>query len=136
MKKMFISFMAMVALLVTWSCGGANDTPTAVVEKAVQCMQDKDYEGYVNLIAIEEKEGESIEDQKKALASMIEGKAISTIEKQGGIASYEVLEETVAEDGNTAKVKVNITYGDGTKKEDTIKALKDKDGKWMLDPKK
>ena len=33
----------MAALFIMTSCGGGGNTPKAVAEKAVKCLQDKDY---------------------------------------------------------------------------------------------
>ena len=49
MKKLFFSMFVAVVTLTLWSCGNAN-TPSAVAEKAVKCIQKADYEGYVDLM--------------------------------------------------------------------------------------
>lgn len=138
MRKNIFGFivLAMMALL-TWSCGGGDTaTPTAVAEKAIECIQAGDYEGYVDLIAVKEADGKSIEEQKQQLTDLLKGKAASTIDKAGGIKSYEILSEEIAEDGNSAKVKAKLVYGDDSTKEQKFKILKTEDGEWKLDPKK
>ena len=136
MKKIF-GFIAIVAMMfVAWSCGGAADSPSAVAEKAIQCLQDRDYDGYAKLIYLEEKDNQSIEDQQKAIVALIADKMDKEMDKKQGISSYEVLGEEIAEDGNKAKVNLKITYGDGSTDDQRLKCLKTEDGKWMIDANK
>lgn len=133
MKKI-IGFIAMAAFMLAMaSCSGGN-TPTSVAEKAVKCIQDKDYEGYVDLIDTDGKEGQEVEEQKKAMADMLRSKAATTIDKKGGIKSYEMLSETIAEDGKTASVEMKVVYGDGEEKQEEMKLRLGDDGQWRLDP--
>ena len=133
MKKS-IGFIATAAfVLALASCSGGN-TPTNVAEKAVKCIQDKDYEGYVDLMDTNGKEGQDIEEQKKAMADMLRSKAATTLDKKGGIKSYEMLAETIAEDGKTATVEMKIVYGDGEEKQEEMKLRLGDDGQWRLDP--
>ena len=48
---------------------------------------------------------------------MANEKVAKEIESKGGIKSYEVIEETIAEDGKTAVVKMKIIYGDDSTKD-------------------
>lgn len=133
MRKTILGFIAVVAMmLITWSCGTAN-TPTSVAEKALEYIQDKNYEGYVDLIQIEEKEGQNIEEQKAQLTALISEKLGKTFDKKQGIKSWEIVSEELSEDGNKATVKVNITFGDDSTEEQKLKTIKDTDGNWKLD---
>lgn len=133
MKKMLYVFVAVVAMVTMWSCSGANSNPTSVAEAAIKCVKNKDYESYVDLIYIKERKGTSVEKQKQELHALLAEKGDKTIDKKQGIQSWEILGEEIAEDGNTAKVKVKIIYGDGTSDNQTIKTCKTEDGSWMLD---
>lgn len=133
MRKTILGFIAVVPMmLITWSCGTAN-TPTSVAEKALEYIQDKNYEGYVDLIQIEEKEGQNIEEQKAQLTALISEKLGKTFDKKQGIKSWEIVSEELSEDGNKATVKVNITFGDDSTEEQKLKTIKDADGNWKLD---
>lgn len=128
--KMFLS-IAMMAVLTLSSCNGNSPTDTA--EKAAKCMQDGNYDGLADLVYIEEKEGEDIESQRKMISGLIGSLSSKTIDKKQGIRSYEVTGEEISEDGETATVRMDITYGDGSEKKDDVTSLrKDKDGKWKL----
>lgn len=132
MKKI-IGFIAMAAIaLVMAACGGDN-SPKGVAEQAVKCIQDKDYEGYVDLMRITEKEGQDVAETKQGIADLLRSKAESTLDKKGGIKSYEILSETVADDGNSAVVQIKVTYGNGEEKTDDMKMVKSDGGKWLID---
>lgn len=136
MKKILSVTVLVMALAMLVACGGGN-TPSSVVEKSMKCLQDKDYEGYVDLLYIDVKEGEDPEVQRNAVASMIASKADQTLAKKQGIKSYEILSEEVtpAEENKpeTAVVKVKIEYGDSSTKEETVKLKKDNAGDWKID---
>ncbi len=131
MKKLFGAIMMLACVLCFASCGGA-DTPTAVAEKSIQCLQDQDYKGYVDLLNVEAEEGEDLAANKENAVALIQGKAAQFIEKRGGIKSYEVLSEEIAEDGNSAKVKMKVVYGDDKEDEQTVKLVK-VDDEWKVD---
>lgn len=131
--------MRMTAMLVVtlalFACGGSN-TPKDVAEKAVKCMQKGDYEGYVDLMYLNEKEGEDAEkqkEQKEQFVALVKEKGSKSIEERGGIKSYEVVSEEIDEDGEKAVVKMKVVYGDGERNE-TFKLRKDDDGNWKIDP--
>lgn len=136
MKKILSVTVLVMALAMLVACGGGS-SPSSVVEKSMKCLQDKDYEGYVDLLYIDVKEGEDPEVQRNAVASMIASKADQTLAKKQGIKSYEILSEEVtpAEENKpeTAVVKVKIEYGDASTKEETVKLKKDNAGDWKID---
>ena len=139
MKKTFVSLFAILAMtLFMWSCGGGagSNTPTKVVEKSIKYIQDKDYKSYVELMDLEEKEGKDIEKEKEQFVALIGAKADQALEKKQGIASYEIISEEISEDGNSAVVVANITYGDGSSKEDKMKLVKTENGEWKISMKK
>ena len=132
MKKLSSIIIVLVAMVLLTGC--SKNTPTAVAEKSMQCIIDKDFEAYTDLLYIEPKEGEDIENQKKMIAAMLLGKYDSTVKKKGAIKSYEVTGEEISEDGETAVVKMKIMYDNGKEDDnETIKLRKDKDGNWKID---
>lgn len=134
-KSVFGIFSLLVMALCFWSCGNSN-TPAKVVEKSIEYVQDKNYEAYVDLIQIEEKGSKTVEEQKQQLVALLQGKLDQTLESKQGLASYEILSEEIAEDGNTAVVKAKITYGDGTTDDQKFKLQKNADGEWKLNANK
>jgi len=69
------------------------------------------------------------ESKAKLTGLMAMGKAQS--DKKEGIKSLDVITEEIAEDGNTAKVKVKFTFGNGDSNEEDYKLVKE-NGKWMI----
>ena len=133
MKKiLFVAVMCLFAVMFS-GCGGAK-TPKDVAEKSIKCLKNKDYKGYVELVSLKDEAKMSSEELKKSreqMAVLLESKISSEVDKKGGIDSYEIGEETI--DGDEAKVKATIKYGDGSEKESTIKLKKNEDGDWKID---
>ena len=129
MKKLFISMFVAVVALTLWSCGPAN-TPSAVAEEACKCLQNEDYEGYVELLDL--KETKNQESDKEQFVAMLREKGTKTMEKKQGIKSYEVLSEEISEDGKSANVKMKIVYGNGDEDTQKMKLVKNDDGDWKL----
>ena len=129
MKKLFISMFVAVVALTLWSCGSAN-TPSAVAEKAVKCMQKADYEGYVDLMDLKKSDGKDVE--KEQLAALLREKGTKTMEKKQGIKSYKVESEEISEDGKSATVNMKVVYGDGSEDTNKIKLVKNDKGEWKI----
>ena len=75
---------------------------------------------------------EMSKEDKDQLVQLFAAKDRPEVEKKGGVASFELGEVEVAEDGQSARVKYVINYGDGSQKEDDQKVIL-VDGKWVLD---
>ena len=96
--------------------------------KAIKCIIDKDYEGYINMMTF--KKVKSDED-KAQLVALVKEKMDKEMEEKQGIKDYEVGAAAIEE--NTAVVPYKITYGNGDTKEDKMKLTKTEDGKWLID---
>ena len=129
MKKLFFSMFVAVVTLTLWSCGNAN-TPSAVAEKAVKCIQKADYEGYVDLMNL--KKTDEGNNEKEQLVALLREKGTKAMEKKQGLKSYEVLSEEISEDGNKATVEMKIVYGNGEEKTDKVKLKKNDKGEWRI----
>ncbi len=116
MKKIFIAMVCMVALLATTSCGGGSaSTPAGAAAEGIELIKAKDYEGFVETIKMPENAtAEEIEQTKQLYVSLFKDKGAKQMEKKGGIQSYTLVSEEIAEDGQTAVVKYEVTYGDGS----------------------
>lgn len=134
MKRLSILLGLIVIVLAMTSC--SSNTPKAVAEKSVKCLIDKDFEGYVDLLYLEDKDSQDaakLENDKKELAALLKSKAEKEYEKDKGLTSYETLKEEIAENGETAVVKMKLTYGNGKSDDADIKLRKDKNGDWKID---
>ena len=103
--------------------GSTKNSPSAVVEKAMKCAIDKDYEGMVKYFD----DGTATEEELKEAAAFIS----MLYEAVGGVTNCEILGEEISEDGMTATVKTKITSGDGTEKESDATVVKTDKG-WTL----
>ena len=136
MKKVIFGLFAVVAMtLALCSCENSN-TPAKVAEKSIEYIQDKNYEAYVDLIYIEEKEGEETKYQKEELVVLLRGKMDMALEKKQGLASYKIVSEEISEDGKSAVVEAEIVYGDGSTDKEKVNLVKNDAGEWMLSMKK
>lgn len=129
MKKLFISMFVAVVAFTLWSCGPAN-TPSAVAEEACKCVQNADYEGYVELMDL--KETKNQKSEKEQFVAMLREKGTKTMEKKQGIKSYKVESEEISEDGKSAIVKMKVVYGDGSEDTSKIKLVKNDKGEWKI----
>ena len=129
MKKLFFSMFVAVVAITLWSCGPAN-TPSAVAEEACKCVQNEDYEGYVELMDL--KETKNQESDKEQLVAMLREKGTKTMEKKQGIKSYKVESEEISEDDKSATVNMKVVYGDGSEDTNKMKLVKNDKGEWKL----
>lgn len=136
MRKIFYLFstIALVFILIN-ACESKVDTPSAAAEKVAKAMQKGDYKTVVNQMNFDEEDGVSskeVDDQKEMFASLLEEKASESIAENGGIKSYEIIEERISEDGQTAKVKVKYTYYDDSV-ETEIMSFSYNNDDWLLE---
>lgn len=136
MRKLFYLFSAITLVtLVISACGPKANTPSAAAEKVAKAMQKGDYKTVVNQMNFDEEEGVSskdVDDQKEMFASLLEEKASESIAENGGIKSYEIIEETISEDGQTAEVKVKYTYHNNSVETETM-SFSNINGDWLLE---
>ena len=114
-------------------CGGSVDdnSPRSVAEKSVECLKNKDFKGYVDLMYFptDGKKAEEIEQTKTMYVGMLQNKYEEATKKQGAIKSYEFVSEEVKDTVGT--VKIAIAYENKTDTTDV--KVKNKEGKWYLD---
>ena len=127
MKKVLLGFAVIMLAVIIVSCSKSN-SPKDVATSFIQAMKNKNYEKATDCFYYEGTKDEIKADKAQVLAFM--EKAGQSIEKDGGIKSYKI--NSVEEDGDTAIVKGEITYGNGDVKEDEIETKK-VDGKWYID---
>ena len=111
-------------------CGGSDsstssksDSPKDVVEQVSKLLIKGDVEKSLNFY-------NGVEDEESK--AFVLGLMQAGMEATQGLKAVEILDETIAEDGTTAKVKVKYTYGDDTEKNTTEKLVKTDSG-WKLE---
>ena len=127
MKKVLTLATVCLFMLALCSCGSSN-TPEEVTTKAIKCLIDKDYDGYVDMMYF--KKEKSNEDMKQIVA-LVKDKMDKELEQKQGIKEYKVGTPTIED--KKAVVPYTLTYGNGETKEDNMKLVKTDDGKWMID---
>lgn len=123
MKKLLSLVAVICAMVVLGSCGEPA-SPSATIDKALTCIQNKDSKGYVALL--------KVDDSQKAMMESIADKAFKAADEKGGLKSWTIKSEEIAEDGQTAVVKADLIYGsDETPVESTYNLVLD-NGEWKL----
>lgn len=133
MKKMLTIVVALCAFVLIGCSGSSSDTPGKVVLKAYGHLQAGEYEKVSEMFWVDPAKSspEEVEQGRAMLTSLMQGKAAPQIAKKGGLKSYEVVEESISEDGQTAKVKVRVVYGNGKEESENV-PLKLSDDGWKL----
>lgn len=128
MKKLF-RLMAMAIVVMAMTACGKSATPESAAKTFLKDYQNGDYAAMVDQM----KFSKQVSDEDKAqFAALLEEKVASEVAKKGGISSYDIDEVEMAEDGQSAKVKYTLHFGNGTESKDDMKLVLD-DGKWMID---
>jgi len=129
MKKVsiIIGFAIISLMFFTTSCSGPS-TPGDTLKEFSYAMEKGNTDKVISMFGGEK--GEMTAEDKEKLTALL-ASAKEEIEKKGGIKSIEIIEETISEDGKTAKVKAKTTFGDGSEDEgssnfDLI------DGEWKI----
>lgn len=131
MKKLLTHLLLMFIIAVGMiSC--TPSTPSGAMEKYLSSLKSGDYEGFVDGVNFSETDPAKLEESREMLTSLIKEKVGKEFEKQNGIKKFEIISETISEDGNSATVEYITYFGDGSDKKEKSKMIK-VDGKWMMD---
>ncbi|MDR1346990.1 MAG: DUF4878 domain-containing protein [Prevotellaceae bacterium] len=127
MKLLKSMVLVLMAGLIMTACGGGA-TPSDVVKKFSEASLNFDFKELSKYVAKEHV------DSYNKLAEQFEApeaKAyLETMKTMAKDSKFEILGETISEDGNTATVKVK-TSAMGQEKEDDVNLIKE-DGQWKI----
>ncbi len=126
---MFFAAVMMVMAVVMASCGGSVATPSGVVDEAVACIENGDWNKYLDLVDFGEDAPTA--EEKAQVVALLEQKASASVEKTGKIVSHEIVSEEISEDGKEATVTVKVNY-EKESEESKVKCVKLEDGTWKL----
>ena len=128
--KTFLTLTLSVAIFSLSSCSGvSSNSPSDVVKKSFELLKNKEYEKLSKLYVTAD--GEKLtEDELKKVEGLL-GMAYDENQKKDGVKNITIDNEEIMEDGNKAKVKYTITYGNGKTDTETAKLYKI-DGDWYL----
>lgn len=131
MKKLIFGLiMAIGAMLALTACGDDSNSPKGVTKAYYEALVKQDFKTAMDYCC--KKDGKLLTDQEKeTLTTMMASKLNDEKTKQSLVASFELGEETIAEDGNSAKVKVKTVTVGGQEKDVNTDLLK-VDGKWYI----
>lgn len=115
MKKSILFLACAIVVALLSACGGGASTPADAALKCAELFKNGDFEALVDELSFPEGTTDEEKEQTKAMIlAMGKEKAQKETEKRGGITSYEIASEEIAEDGKTAVVKIKYIYGDGS----------------------
>ncbi len=128
MKKNIIRLLSVAFVAFLFAACSSSSTPEAACKQYLQNVQKGNWAAVVDQLYFSEPQ--SAED-KEGMVSMLKEKIAPELEKEGGLASFEIGEVEMAEDGQKAKVKYTLHFGDGSEKEESQGFIL-VDGKWMI----
>ena len=129
MKKILAMFVIGCMAMVMASC--SSNSPKGVAKQAVECLKQKDFKGYVDLLDI----ADGKQDLKEGYVQMLESKTAKQPQAVD-IESYEVVGEQVDEKNGTATVTMKLVDSKGKEKEQRINLVRNGKGEWKIEHKK
>jgi hypothetical protein len=133
MKNSTIFKMLLTAILIIafTACGTStkSNAPGDTVKSLFKTVQNKQFDKTAAFYVT--KDGEKLSDEElKKLEGMF-GMAAKEYDKKDGIDKIEITEETISEDGNSAKVKYILHFKNGDTDNDTMSLIK-VNGDWAV----
>lgn len=108
--------------------GCASSGPTATVERFYRAVESGEVKAASEMIS-----GSMVSMMgPKKIKAALQGET-AKISRKEGIESIEMLSEKI--DGQTAEVRVRVTYGNGETHEENLNLTRI-DGRWMITPKR
>ncbi|MDL2230304.1 hypothetical protein LJB87_00760 [Alistipes sp. OttesenSCG-928-L06] len=122
MKNLSVLLLCAVGLIAFSSCG-SKQKPGEVAKAQHEKLQNKDYNGYVETIYIDEfmlpvdvtpaQKDQHVQTVKQQHAQILKTNAEPMLDAKGGLKDVTVKSETVSPDGKTADVVLTNTYHNG-----------------------
>ncbi len=122
MKRIIVNSIILIFAMVYFGCGSANTPPDVAkefltkIEKGDKGAVNLMHSGLISMMGKEKLEKGLMDESEK-------------MNKKGGIASIDILEEKINEDDAVLKVKVN--YKDGSNKTEKMNLIKE-NGDWKI----
>ena len=127
--KIYSIFLVLVVAFSLNSCSSGTSAPGDVIVKAYDFMKNKEFEKAAKMYI--SGKGEKFTDAETKKLEGLVAMAYEQHEKKDGIKNVEITEETIAEDGKSAKIKFTVHFNNGDT--DNEKAdLLFIDGKWLI----
>lgn len=128
--KFLVNVFLAIVIFNFSACSSENgDSPSEVVKESYKLLKNKNYEKLAKLYVTAD--GKKLtQDEEKKVEGLL-GMAYSQNEEKGGVENVVIDNEEIMEDGNKAKVKYTVTFGNGNTDTETATLFKI-DGKWYL----
>lgn len=134
MKHILTLMAAFCVALMFTAC--SSNTPSDIAGKSIEYLKEQKFDKYVDLIYVSDAQKanvEKLQNEKEAYAELLEEKYTKSMEKNGGITGYSIVSEEIADDGESAIVMMDVTYGNGDTRTQNVKLRKDSDDNWKID---
>ncbi len=130
MKRLVIIFSALCAVVLMTSC--VRSTPSKVTQSYAEYIVEKDYNSAVDLYLFPGETPEEIEKGRQRMKAIFENFLIPEFDRNGGVVSYTIGEETIDDNENTAVVELILRF-ENNKIFDRHSRLIRVNGVWHLD---
>ena len=135
MRKALFALICFAVAVFLQSCGGGN-TPRDVAEKSLQCLKDKKFDKYVDLLYFEEEingDKDLLKEKKESMQELMQNKYNMSVQQNGTIKDFKFLNEEVQD--STAVVKMEVSFSSGKSDTQKVRLKKLPNGDWRIDPK-
>jgi hypothetical protein len=122
--------LLLTAVVFSVSSCGSGSAPSDTIKKAYDLMKTKDFEKVTALYVTRDGEMFSEEEAKK-MEGLLGMAAKEEFDSKDGLKNIVIDEETIEEDGQTAKVKYTVHFKNGETEKEDVQLIKI-DGKWFI----
>lgn len=127
--KLASALLLTIVLFSVSSCGSST-SPGDTIKKAYDLMKAKDFEKVTNLYVTGEGKKFSEEEAKK-MEGLFGMAAKEEFDNKDGLKNIVIDNETITEDGNSARVDYTVNFKNGDSEKENAKLIKI-DGKWFI----
>lgn len=101
------------------------------MQRFYQMMADGDFDGNIGLISARNLSQQQLADFAPKMRRLLAG-AKAKIDSKGGLQKVEVVERVPSEDGHVTKLRVLVTYGDGSTRRERMNVFQE-NGVWKVE---
>ncbi|MDR2839755.1 MAG: DUF4878 domain-containing protein [Paludibacter sp.] len=136
-KATFFLAGAIIAFLAVNCIGSSANSPAAIEKSMYIEFQKGNYDKGVEILIANLDSNNSSSSDETSESEMAESiktlaeKNKNNYEEKGGLKSFEILKETISEDGQTATVESKVLYGNGSEDTNTSAYVK-RNGVWKV----
>ncbi len=131
--RVFQVFLLITLTSVLVACGGGKQSPAEIEMSIWKKIKSGDYEKAVKLwYENSELDPETTPDELDQITQAFTKKIQEEVDRKGGIQDVKIVSEDISEDGQSAVVKVSVTYKNGDVQDPSSKYIL-VDGKWKMD---